>query len=506
VCSLKGCFDDSIVKALYFAADSFPGVPKIVNISLGSYAWSRTLLEAAKYAHAHGVLIVAAAGNDGLDTSFAYPASLPGVLSVGATDADDVVPWWSNRGPGQTGIFAPGDSIISTLPMGLDIMIPGWSEPLRGPYGYMDGTSMAAPAVTGVAALTWAQWPAAKNDEIMSLLKETTDPIHDPAYESIAYGRVNAFKAVSAADRCLSPEQECPWRREAKNESVASARIWAAATMYYYYQEVLHMQGTCSEHDAGTTYLRLQQFDFSTGGVLPFITKKLETCGTTGEFSFDINVHLFDSVTPILGPYVVLQAVIEDRDSLGNLVDILPVSFSGTTNGYDFQDIGSTIHYSPLYGFLNRVDKTPETLSLDGWALNGFSSNPDQVSVQLIAEKVGPWNGTSSSVMVSEVEPNIVREDLASTFIFPLRDGSTNHGFKIDVSLHDPLLLSRLEPNQTYTFRVYLHLTKFNMFVWIPNFDTIEIPQARNLMDSYPITCTTDAELSRLNCSGASAP
>src|SRR5206468_3593533 len=96
-----------------------------------------------------GMLFVAAAGNDftNNDAFPTYPANfyVPNIISVAATDRNDTVVTFSNVGRRTVHIAAPGRDILSTLP--------------NNTYGLDSGTSMAAPHVTGVAALLKAQNP-----------------------------------------------------------------------------------------------------------------------------------------------------------------------------------------------------------------------------------------------------------------------------------------------------------------------------------------------------------
>ena len=111
----------------------------IVNCSWGSQSYSQFLYN---YMNNSNMLFVCAAGNDGVDAQEfpEYPAmyELDNIISVGATDEAGELATFSNYGQGVN-IAAPGKNIYSTLP--------------ENTYGYMDGTSMAAPFVTGAAAL-----------------------------------------------------------------------------------------------------------------------------------------------------------------------------------------------------------------------------------------------------------------------------------------------------------------------------------------------------------------
>jgi subtilisin family serine protease len=120
---------------------------KVINASFGMTTKSEALHDAIDYAQENGVLIVAAAGNDGkdIDSSPVYPASFTdsNVLSVAASTADDQLAAFSNYGDSSVDVAAPGDSIVSTY--------------IGGTYMAMSGTSMAAPFCAGMAGILRAK-------------------------------------------------------------------------------------------------------------------------------------------------------------------------------------------------------------------------------------------------------------------------------------------------------------------------------------------------------------
>jgi subtilisin len=117
---------------------------QVANLSftvvVGRDGESWLLRWACRYAVDRGVLLVAAAGNQGGSVAEAVPARYDGVLAVVATSRNDAVATFSNRGRGVD-IAAPGVGIESTLP--------------GGRHGNFSGTSMATPHVAGTAALAW---------------------------------------------------------------------------------------------------------------------------------------------------------------------------------------------------------------------------------------------------------------------------------------------------------------------------------------------------------------
>lgn len=114
---------------------------QVINMSLGGADDSRILSRAIRQALRQGVIVVAAAGNDGKKDNVDFPGRLPGVIAVGAVDENFELAKFSDRGP-EVGFVAPGVDVLSTVP--------------DGGYASFNGTSMAVPHVSGVAALAVA--------------------------------------------------------------------------------------------------------------------------------------------------------------------------------------------------------------------------------------------------------------------------------------------------------------------------------------------------------------
>jgi thermitase len=158
---------------------------KVINLSLGGSSASTTLEDAINYAWSKGVVVVAAAGNNGDTTPF-YPAYYTNCMAVAATDVNDARASWSNYGD-WVDVAAPGVSIYSTLKY--------------DSYGYKSGTSMASPYVAGLAALVFttvsdANGDGRLNDEVRSQIQATCDNI---GISGIGSGRINAYRAVQTS-------------------------------------------------------------------------------------------------------------------------------------------------------------------------------------------------------------------------------------------------------------------------------------------------------------------
>ena len=156
---------------------------KVISMSLGG-GESSTLQTAVRNAAAKDILIVAAAGNDG-DSTANYPAAYPEAMSVAATDDRDQRASFSNANA-DVEIAAPGVAILSTF--------------LGGTYIELDGTSMATPHVSGVAAVVFSQNPGISASSVRSRLTSTADDLgpagRDPSF---GFGRVNLCKAAGGS-------------------------------------------------------------------------------------------------------------------------------------------------------------------------------------------------------------------------------------------------------------------------------------------------------------------
>jgi thermitase len=172
--------DAAVAAGIIHAADRGA---RVINLSLGGPEQVPVIDDAITYAQKKGVLLVAAMGNQG-HTKPSYPAANPGVLAVGATDASDRGCTFSNTGAWIT-LCAPGDAILST-------------EPGQKAYGLRSGTSMAAPAVAGVAALVCDQHPSWSPQQVMQHLARSCDDLGPPGFDPrFGHGRLNARRAVS---------------------------------------------------------------------------------------------------------------------------------------------------------------------------------------------------------------------------------------------------------------------------------------------------------------------
>ncbi len=193
---------DDIASGITWAADRGA---RVINLSLTGPS-DPAMLAAVRYARTRGSIVVAAAGNGACGSSALqtprYPAAYPEVLAVASTNVNSTDPTscFSNRG-GWVDLAAPGNQILSTLPAGLgssDYAFNVPREPDGSGYGYRSGTSMAAPAVSGAAALLFAAVPGISPGEVEARLVRSANPTAATCADFNS-GRLNVADAV--ADR-----------------------------------------------------------------------------------------------------------------------------------------------------------------------------------------------------------------------------------------------------------------------------------------------------------------
>ncbi|MGA5301344.1 S8 family serine peptidase [Nucisporomicrobium flavum] len=182
-----GSYSD-IAEGIRWAADKGAD---IINLSLGGDSDSQVLRDAVAYASGKGVLVLAAAGNDG-SSALHYPAAIPSVIAVGASTSTDTRYSWSNYGSSWVDLAAPGCNPAQSM---------------NGIVTQFCGTSSATPFAAGVAALLASTTPTPTAATIRSALTTSADKITG-GWVASSSGRVNAAAALASlpvADDAVAP-------------------------------------------------------------------------------------------------------------------------------------------------------------------------------------------------------------------------------------------------------------------------------------------------------------
>ena len=220
VLGVCGGYTSDIVDALRWAAGiAIPNVPlnttpaRVANLSLGGAngGCSATFQNAVNDVIARGMVVVVSAGNSNADAATFEPASCNGVVAVAATGRSGNKASYSNFGS-KVAIAAPGGSgsngVLSTLNAGL-------TSPGADAYASYQGTSMAAPHVSGTASLMLSANPALTSAQVVQLLKSSARqfPVgtgSDCSTATCGAGIVDAGAAVAAALAAGAPQPPPP--------------------------------------------------------------------------------------------------------------------------------------------------------------------------------------------------------------------------------------------------------------------------------------------------------
>ena len=200
---------------------------RILSASWGGAGFSQGLNDAITRAGDAGLLFVAAAGNSALnvdhDPFYPCAAGLANVVCVASTGSSDQLSSFSDYGTGHVDLAAPGENIVSTVPPGV---LPGCGQSL---YCSMDGTSMAAPMVTGAAVLALSADPSLSVAALRTRVVQAVDPLTSLSGRVLTGGRLDVCKVVPS---CGANPASAPSPPTAVRVSVAHGKAtlrWAAS-------------------------------------------------------------------------------------------------------------------------------------------------------------------------------------------------------------------------------------------------------------------------------------
>jgi serine protease len=189
VCGPLGCPSSAIADAIVAATDA--GVVAM-NLSLGGGPLSSAEAAAIQYATNNDALVIAAAGNSNIGT-VSCPACDPNAISVAASNWQDGRSYYSSWGPGLD-LIAPGGELYSNTTDEAGIY-----SSVRNGYAYFQGTSMAAPQVTGTAAIV-ASVTGDTGAALRARLEGSADDLGPVGYDTeFGHGRLNSYRAVTGS-------------------------------------------------------------------------------------------------------------------------------------------------------------------------------------------------------------------------------------------------------------------------------------------------------------------
>jgi serine protease len=193
--------DYDIATGIRWAADHGA---QVINLSLGGPEAGRVLADAVAYAASKDCVLVASSGNENA-AQVAYPAGYVSCIAVGAIQFDGARAPYSNQGT-KLEVVAPGGNLNQDLNQdgAPDGLVAQTFDPQQGygefNYAFADGTSGAAPLVSGVAALVRAVNPALSAADVRAAIRTTAFPLGAAGRNTeFGYGLVDALGAVQAA-------------------------------------------------------------------------------------------------------------------------------------------------------------------------------------------------------------------------------------------------------------------------------------------------------------------
>ena len=182
-------YTSGAIECIDFAVDNGA---KVLSNSWGGGGFSQGLYDSITRARDAGVIFVAAAGNSGEDTDSSphYPSAydLENIIAVAAIDRNGQLASWSNYGQSTVDLGAPGVDIFSSV------------ADSDSSYAYYSGTSMAAPHVSGVAALLFADDDTLSVSQLKAQILNTSVHLDDLRNRTVSGGLVNAANALDGGD------------------------------------------------------------------------------------------------------------------------------------------------------------------------------------------------------------------------------------------------------------------------------------------------------------------
>jgi hypothetical protein len=336
------------------------------------------LQNAVNYAWNKGVVVVAAAGNNG-NTARVYPAYYANCIAVAATDQNDAKASFSTYGS-WVDVAAPGVSIYSTLPNHTNSI--GTMN-----YRYLSGTSMATPHVAGLAGLLWATSYGTSNTSVRSRIESTADAIAGTG-TYWQYGRINAYKAVTVdttppaqvtglkVATVSSSQLNLTWTANTTDSDLHNYKVYRGTQSGAY--TLIASPTTNSYPDTGlsaatTYYYVVSAVDNAANEGTP----STEASGTTSPAPVNkMHVKSISLALRTSGTYKYATATMTVVNSAGNPVSGARVSghWSGATSN---SSSGSTNSSGQVTLTSNRVRRPPSgttfTFSVDNIQLSGWT-------------------------------------------------------------------------------------------------------------------------------------
>lgn len=269
VCDKNGfCLEGDILAGIEWAVTQGANV---INMSLGAgtfqdFCDTDPLAEKVNWAVSQGVSVIVAAGNTGEDgEGISTPGCASSAITVGAVDDDDARPAWSSFGNGID-VVAPGATVYSVYPCSLLGMCPALGY-VRG-----EGTSVAAPLVSGVVALLLQHAPELTPEQIRTVLRATAKDLGAMGFDIFyGYGLIDTSAALAYIDAGNVP----PVAEEASSssqESSSSSSVSSASE-----QQTSSQQSSTEQIQHGSPDALFEMSDVEQRRIIEQMRLKLES-------------------------------------------------------------------------------------------------------------------------------------------------------------------------------------------------------------------------------------
>ncbi|MCZ7396506.1 MAG: S8 family serine peptidase [Candidatus Methanoperedens sp.] len=402
-----GGFGDAswIISGIEWAKDN--GM-NIISMSFGSTENNTAVLDAVNSAYDSGVLLVAAGGNTN-GRPVLYPAGYDSVIAVTAIDQN-----------GQNASFSPKDQKIEVAAPGVNI-----NSTVQGGYGILSGTSMAAPHVTGVAALIFStNFPDVNGDgkrdnkDVRQIIDSTAFDAGIPGKDDIyGYGIVDASKALLGTSASAYASASANADLSITEDEAVSNIIAGDGKTYTY---IITVKNNGPSDASG-----VQVFDtWPSGFIRGPVTSSQGTCDTAINFTCDLGTMSRDGTANINVSYTV------PNTTIGNYTNRVEVKSTSADN-----DVSNNIAEDKniVEIILNLVVKERSS-----------SKNAKQVSLLKGDYSITITNSKLSEIDVNVYENGVLRKDLSSKY--------------------------KLKKSQVVNFNMNIESPKLD-FVFIPNGD-----------------------------------
>jgi hypothetical protein len=395
-------YDTNLANAIYYAVAN--GADVISN-SWGGRGFSQVLKDAIDYAWSQGVVVVAAAANDASDVKDYFPAGYANVITVAASSPYDGVTSFSNYGV-KIDVTAPGVDILSLRAAGTGI-----GTIVGNNYVVLSGTSMAAPHVSGTAALILARNPTYTNEQVRQALRSTAADLYPPGFDvNNGYGRLNAGLAV-AQNGTLESKIQVPGP-DLKTTGLVAVSGLARGTGF---------QSWTLDYGSGdvpTTWTTLATGASAVGGgtfatldtsVLtdgPWVLR-LRTLDTLGR-SFEDRVRLFVNYVEITSPVPPSNPTFASVIKPGTVLPIQGTATGGTFQNFQIswaEGINPTSGWSTTGITLAGKGTSPITAGLLGQWDTSAITQADYYTIQVTVQDSG---FTSQSLTLVYLEPSLL--------------------------------------------------------------------------------------------------